>query len=260
MASPRPRGRCASLCTVPRSWSASTRRRSWSLIRVRRSPPSWPGSARRWPCATACPHGRRRNAPCTGGPTGSLQQARPAMPSAGPRPARIHGSHGRPGFGSAVPGQAARTRRRDLPRVDGRPGRGGGAQGDLGPAWRRLLPAAPAHADAAGASAHRQQPQGHVRPCRSNDISQQHVEGVGVGVVVDGERDEAGRWLLGGEFTTEEELIKVAGWRCTMEVQRWTRTLLSGPSPAPTRPWARRPCLRAMLAGQPLPTGPASSI
>jgi len=52
----------------------------------------------------------------------------------------------------------------------------------------------------------------------TDDISQQHLEGV----VVDGERDEDGRWMLDGEFTvftTNEELIKVAGWACTVEVQ-----------------------------------------
>jgi len=44
----------------------------------------------------------------------------------------------------------------------------------------------------------------------TDDISQQHLEGV----VVDGERDQDGRWMLDGEFTvftTDEELIRVAG-------------------------------------------------
>jgi len=42
----------------------------------------------------------------------------------------------------------------------------------------------------------------------TDDISQQHLEGV----VVDGERDEDGEWVLDGEFTvftTDEELIRV---------------------------------------------------
>ena len=52
----------------------------------------------------------------------------------------------------------------------------------------------------------------------TDDISQQHLEGV----IVDGERDEDGAWLLDGEFTvftTDEELVTVAGHACTVEVQ-----------------------------------------
>jgi len=52
----------------------------------------------------------------------------------------------------------------------------------------------------------------------TDDISQQHLEGV----IVDGERDEDGEWVLDGEFTvftTDEELIRVAGFACTVEVQ-----------------------------------------
>ena len=52
----------------------------------------------------------------------------------------------------------------------------------------------------------------------ADDISQQHIEGV----IVDGERDEDGQWLLDGEFTvftTDEELIVVTGSNCTVEVQ-----------------------------------------
>ena len=52
----------------------------------------------------------------------------------------------------------------------------------------------------------------------ADDISQQHIEGV----IVDGERDEDGQWLLDGEFTvftTDEELVVVAGWNCTTEIQ-----------------------------------------
>jgi len=52
----------------------------------------------------------------------------------------------------------------------------------------------------------------------ADDISQQHVEGV----IVDGERDEDGQWLLDGEFTvftTDEELILIRGWGCTVEIQ-----------------------------------------
>lgn len=52
----------------------------------------------------------------------------------------------------------------------------------------------------------------------ANGISQQHVEGV----VVDGERDEDGQWLLDGEFTvftTDEELICVSGWACDVQIQ-----------------------------------------
>ncbi len=52
----------------------------------------------------------------------------------------------------------------------------------------------------------------------ADDISQQHVEGV----IVDGERDEDGQWLLDGEFTvftTDEELVRVTGSNCTVEIQ-----------------------------------------
>jgi len=52
----------------------------------------------------------------------------------------------------------------------------------------------------------------------TDDTSQQHLEGV----IVDGERDEDGEWVLDGEFTvftTDEELIRVAGFACTVEVQ-----------------------------------------
>jgi len=52
----------------------------------------------------------------------------------------------------------------------------------------------------------------------TDDISQQHLEGV----VVDGERDEDGEWVLDGEFTvftTDEELIRVAGFACVVERQ-----------------------------------------
>ncbi len=52
----------------------------------------------------------------------------------------------------------------------------------------------------------------------TDDISQQHLEGV----VVDGERDEDGEWVLDGEFTVftmDEELIRVAGFACTVEIQ-----------------------------------------
>jgi len=52
----------------------------------------------------------------------------------------------------------------------------------------------------------------------ADDISQQHLEGV----VDNGERDEDGVWVLDGEitvFTTDEELIRVAGFACTVEVQ-----------------------------------------
>ena len=50
------------------------------------------------------------------------------------------------------------------------------------------------------------------------DDAQQQLEGV----IVDGERDEDGQWVLDGEFTvftTEEDLIRVSGWNCTTEVQ-----------------------------------------
>ena len=48
--------------------------------------------------------------------------------------------------------------------------------------------------------------------------AQQHIEGV----IVDGEKDEDGQWVLDGEFTVftiEEDLIRVSGWNCTTEVQ-----------------------------------------
>ena len=52
----------------------------------------------------------------------------------------------------------------------------------------------------------------------ADDISQQHLEGV----IVDGERDEQGKWLLDGRFTvftTDEALVSVDGSVCTVEVQ-----------------------------------------
>jgi hypothetical protein len=52
----------------------------------------------------------------------------------------------------------------------------------------------------------------------TEDISQQHLEGV----IVDGERDDEGGWLLDEQFTvftTEEELVRVSGWGCHVEVQ-----------------------------------------
>jgi hypothetical protein len=52
----------------------------------------------------------------------------------------------------------------------------------------------------------------------ADDIGQQHLEGV----IVDGERDEHGQWVLDGEFTvftTEETLTVVNGWCCTIEIQ-----------------------------------------
>jgi hypothetical protein len=51
----------------------------------------------------------------------------------------------------------------------------------------------------------------------ADDISQWGTEGV----VVDGERDEDGEWVLDGEFTVfteDEELIVVRGCSCTVEV------------------------------------------
>ena len=39
---------------------------------------------------------------------------------------------------------------------------------------------------------------------------------------MDGERDEDGQWLLDGEFTvftTDEQLIHVAGYNCAVEIQ-----------------------------------------
>ena len=51
----------------------------------------------------------------------------------------------------------------------------------------------------------------------ADDTSQRGFEGV----VVDGERDEDGAWVLDGEFTVfteDEELIRVRGWACTVEV------------------------------------------
>ena len=52
----------------------------------------------------------------------------------------------------------------------------------------------------------------------TEDISQQNIEGV----IVDGERDENGEWVLDGQFTvftTDEELIVVSGWGCHVELQ-----------------------------------------
>jgi hypothetical protein len=52
----------------------------------------------------------------------------------------------------------------------------------------------------------------------TDDISQQHLEGV----IVDGERDDEGQWLLDGQFTvftTDQELIRVSGWGCHVEIQ-----------------------------------------
>jgi len=52
----------------------------------------------------------------------------------------------------------------------------------------------------------------------ADDISQQHLEGV----IVDGERDEDGAWVLDGEFTVftmDEELVRIMGWAYTVEVQ-----------------------------------------
>ena len=51
----------------------------------------------------------------------------------------------------------------------------------------------------------------------ADDISQRGFEGV----VVDGERDEDGAWVLDGEFTVfteDEELIRLRGGACTVEV------------------------------------------
>jgi hypothetical protein len=52
----------------------------------------------------------------------------------------------------------------------------------------------------------------------TQDISQQSLEGV----IVDGERDDDGEWLLDEQFTvftTEEEFIRVSGWGCHVAVQ-----------------------------------------
>jgi hypothetical protein len=52
----------------------------------------------------------------------------------------------------------------------------------------------------------------------TDDISQQHLEGV----IVDGDRDDDGQWLLDEQFTvftTEEEFVRVAGWGCHVELQ-----------------------------------------
>jgi len=52
----------------------------------------------------------------------------------------------------------------------------------------------------------------------TEDISQQHIEGV----IVGGERDDDGQWVLDGQFTvftTDEELIRVSGWGCHVEIQ-----------------------------------------
>jgi hypothetical protein len=41
-------------------------------------------------------------------------------------------------------------------------------------------------------------------------------------VIVDGERDDEGQWLLDGQFTvftTDQELIHVSGWGCHVEIQ-----------------------------------------
>jgi hypothetical protein len=48
--------------------------------------------------------------------------------------------------------------------------------------------------------------------------SQQHLEGV----IVDGECNDEGQWLLDGTFTVftvEEELIRVSGRGCHVEIQ-----------------------------------------
>jgi len=52
----------------------------------------------------------------------------------------------------------------------------------------------------------------------TEDAAQQRIEGV----IVDGERDEHGQWLLDGQFTaftTDEELIRISGWGCHVELQ-----------------------------------------
>jgi hypothetical protein len=52
----------------------------------------------------------------------------------------------------------------------------------------------------------------------TEDVSQQHLEGV----IVDGERDNEGKWLLDEQFTvftTEEEFVLVSGWGCHVELQ-----------------------------------------
>ena len=52
----------------------------------------------------------------------------------------------------------------------------------------------------------------------TQDASQQHLEGV----IVEGERDEDGQWLLDEQFTvftTDRELIRVSGWGCHVEMQ-----------------------------------------
>jgi hypothetical protein len=52
----------------------------------------------------------------------------------------------------------------------------------------------------------------------TEDISQQHLEGV----IVDGERDGDGEWLLDKQFTVftaEEEFVRVSGWACHVEVR-----------------------------------------
>ncbi len=51
----------------------------------------------------------------------------------------------------------------------------------------------------------------------TDDNVRQHIESV----IVDGEQDEHGQWLLDGEFTlftTDEELTRVSGWGCTVEI------------------------------------------
>ncbi len=52
----------------------------------------------------------------------------------------------------------------------------------------------------------------------TEDASLQHIEGV----IVDGERDDDGQWLLDEQFTvftTDQELIRVSGWGCHVEIQ-----------------------------------------
>jgi len=52
----------------------------------------------------------------------------------------------------------------------------------------------------------------------TENISQQHIEGV----IVDGDCDEDGQWMLDGQFTvftSDEKLIRVSGWGCHVEIQ-----------------------------------------
>lgn len=52
----------------------------------------------------------------------------------------------------------------------------------------------------------------------TEDVSQQHLEGV----IVDGERDDGGHWLLDEQFTvftTDQEFVRVNGWGCHAEIQ-----------------------------------------